>query len=221
MTSKLVRFSMAAVCAFSLSALAQTSPAAGLPGASPSGPAGTKVATIALFPAVEATNEGQRDLEALYKRLEPRQTELKSQSDELESLKKQLTTQGDKLNDESHAELVRKVDQKQKAFDRAMQDARDDVSAQQQEIMQRILQKIAPVLNKYVKENGYGLLIDNSKQWPDGPVVMTSEAFDITKPVVEAYNAQSGVPAPAAPASAKPATARPAGAAKPATPAAK
>ena len=85
--------------------------------------------------------------------------------------------------------------------------------------MQKLLQKLAPVLLKYVKDNGYGLLLDNSKQWPDGPVVMTSEAFDITKPVVDAYNAQSGVAAPAAaPATAKPAGTRPAGTtAKPAT----
>ena len=75
---------------------------------------------------------------------------------------------------------------------------------------------MAPVLLKYIKENGYGLLISNDKQWPDGPVVMTSESFDITKPVVDAYNAQSGVAAPTS--APKPAGSRPAGTAKPATP---
>ena len=217
MTSKLVHFFMAAFCAFSLTALAQTNTsAANLPAAPSSAaatmaPGGTKIATIALYEAVGATNEGQRELEALSKKLEPKQAELKAANDELDSLKKQLQTQGDKLNDESRADLVRKIDTKQKALERSTQDFREDAGAQQNEIMQKLLQKLAPVLLKYVKDNGYGLLIDNSKQWPDGPVVMTSDAFDITKPVVEAYNAQSGVPAPAAPAAAKPAATRPAG----------
>ncbi len=223
MTSKLVHFFMAAGCALSLTALAQTSSSANLPAAPSSaattaGPTGTKIATIALYEAVGATNEGQREAEAFSKRIEPKQAELKAQSDELDSLKKQLQTQGDKLNDETRADLVRKIDTKQKALERSTQDFREDAGAQQNEIMQKLLQKLAPVLLKYVKDNGYGLLLDNSKQWPDGPVVITSEAFDITKPVVDAYNAQSGVAAPAAaPAAAKPAATRPAGTAKPAT----
>lgn len=232
MTSKLVRFFVAALCALSLAALAQTTlaqtnrsnlPAAPSSASAASFPGGTKIATIALYEAVGATNEGQRDLEALSKKLEPKQAELKAQNDELDSLKKQLQTQGDKLNDDARGNLVRQIDTKQKAFDRSMQDARDDVSAQQQELMQKLLQKMAPVLMKYIKDNGYGLLIDNSKQWPDGPVIMTTDAFDITKPVVEAYNAQSNVPAPAAaPASPKPASTHPSsGAAKPSTPPAK
>ena len=217
MTSKLVHFFMAAFCAFSLTALDQTNtsaanlPAAPSSAAATTAPGGTKIATIALYEAVGATNEGQRELEALSKKLEPKQAELKAANDELDSLKKQLQTQGDKLNDDARGNLVRQIDTKQKAFDRSAQDFREDAGAQQQEIAQKLLQKMAPVLLKYIKDNGYGLLIDNSKQWPDGPVVMTSDAFDITKPVVEAYNAQSGVPAPAAPAAAKPAATRPAG----------
>lgn len=222
MTSKLVHFSMAVLCAFSLTAFAQTSlPAA--PGSAPAAPTAaptTKVGTINIQEAISATNEGQRDLEALYKKLEPKQTELKAQNDELDSLRKQLQTQGDKLNDETRGNLVRQIDTKQKAFDRSMQDAREDVQTQQQEIMQRILQKMAPVMMKYVTESGYGLLIDTSKQWPDGQAILgPGWAADITKPVVDAYNAQSGVPAPATPPSgARPAGARPTGAAKPATP---
>jgi len=57
---------------------------------------------------------------------------------------------------------------------------------------------MAPVIDKYVKANGYGLLLDSSNQWPQGPIIMTTPALDITKAVVDAYNAQSGVPPPAA-----------------------
>ena len=74
---------------------------------------------------------------------------------------------------------------------------------------------MAPVIDKYVKANGYGMLLDYSNPWPQGPVIMTSPAMDITKAVVEAYNAQSGVAPPASATAPKPsgsALAKPAGA---------
>ena len=74
--------------------------------------------TINVEQAIFATNEGQRDFEALSKKLEPKQTELKGQNDEVESLKKQLNTQGEKLNDESRATLVKQIEQKQKSLER-------------------------------------------------------------------------------------------------------
>src|SRR4029077_13546128 len=123
--------------------------------------------------------------------------ELKGSSDELDSLKKQLNTQSDKLNDEARATLVKQIEQKQKSFDRAVQDARDDAQNQQNEIAQRILQKMAPMLVKYAGDNGFGVIMDTSNPWPNGPVLWAGPSLDITKPVVDAYNAQSGVPAPA------------------------
>jgi len=225
MTSKFARLLMSTVFAASVAAMAQS---AGLP-AAPSAAAanadappaavsatGTRTGTVNVEQAIFATNEGQRDFEALSKKLEPKQTELKGQNDEVESLKKQLNTQGEKLNDESRATLVKQIEQKQKSLERSVQDARDDAQNQQNEIAQRILQKLGPMLVKYAAENGFGVIIDTSQPWPNGPVLWSGPAVDITRPIVELYNAQSGVPAPAArPAGAKPA----APGTRPATPA--
>jgi len=57
---------------------------------------------------------------------------------------------------------------------------------------------MAPMIVKYAGDNGYGIIIDTSQQWPRGPVIWYGQAVDITQPIVEAYNVQSGVPAPAA-----------------------
>lgn len=181
---------------------------------------GGKIGTINIEQAIFASNEGRRDFEQLSKKLEPKQAELKGRSDELDTLKKQLQAQSDKLNDDARNELVKQIDQKQKSFDRDVQDARDDAQSQQNEIAQKILQKMAPLLSNYAKENGYGLILDTSQPWPQGPVIMSGPPFDLTKTIVDAYNAQSGVAAPAAhPAAAHPAAAHPATtpAAKPAT----
>src|SRR5215469_2109440 len=221
MTSKYTRFLLATAFVVSVAALAQTGTAAAASGggaASPASPApavtgtGTKVGTISMEQAIFATNEGRRDFEALSKKLEPKQNELKNQNDEIDSLKKQLNTQGDKLNEDARANLVKQIESKQKALDRALQDAREDAQNQQNEIAQRILQKLGPVLIKYATDNGFGMIVDTSQPWPQSPVVWWGESVDVTKPVVDVYNSQSGVAPPPSTGAAKPAgAARPAG----------
>jgi len=232
MTSKFLRVFLAAAILFTISALAQTGSAAtpSSPVATPAasgttttpGNTGTKVGAINTEGAIFGSNEGRRDLEAVGKKFEPKNTELKNQNDELESLKKQLTTQQDKLSEDALAALKKQIESKQKLFDRAVQDAQEEFGTQQQEIANRVLQKMAPIVVKYAQDNGFGMIIDTSKPWPQSPVLMAGDGLDITKAVVDIYNAQSGVPAPPAPgAGTKPAAPRSptgAGAAKPAAP---
>ena len=223
MTSKYTRLLLAMAFVISVAALAQTGSAAAAPaGAAPAVTStGTKVGTISMEQAIFATNEGRRDFEALSKKLEPKQNELKGQNDEIDALKKQLSAQQDKLNDDARANLMKQIETKQKSLDRQLQDAREDAQNQQNEIAQRVLQKLGPVLIKYASDNGFGVIIDTSQPWPQSPVVWWGEAVDVTKPVVDVYNAQSGVaPPPASSGTApKPAPSKPAGTtAKPTTP---
>jgi outer membrane protein len=234
MTRKFTLLLLAAVFAFSVSALCQTAatdpalPAAPSATAAPDAPVaatgtGSKIGTINIEQAIFASNEGQRDFDVLSKKLEPKQTELKNQNDEVESLKKQLSTQDGKLNEDARATLVKQIEEKQKKLERSVQDARDDAQSQQNEIAQRILQKMAPIIVKYAGDKGFGLIMDTSNPWPQGPVLWAGPSVDITKAIVDSYNAQSGVAAPTRPAASRPATGaatRPApssGTAKPAT----
>jgi outer membrane protein len=233
MKSKFLRIFLAAAIFFTISALAQTGSAAtpagssAAPATSPAatgpvaGATGTRVGTINIEQAIFGTNEGRRDFEALQKKLEPKQNELKAQNDELESLQKQLQTQGDKLNEEARGTLVKQIETKKKSFDRSVQDAQEDAGNQQNEIAQRVLQKMAPMIVKFAQDNGFGMIVDTTKPWPQSPVLWYHEAVDITKAVVDGYNLQSGVPAPTTTgAGPKPGTTRPVGttAPKPAAP---
>ena len=206
MISKSARFIVATAFAVATVAMAQTPNAGGaLPSAPSAGPAatnpgGTRLGTINLEQAIFATNEGQRDFEALSKKLEPKQTELKGVNDEVDGLRKQLNTQGDKMNEQARATLVKQIETKQKSLDRQVQDAREDAQGQQNEIAQRILQKLAPMLVTYAQENGFGVILDTSNPWPNGPVVWAGPTVDVTKAIVDGYNAKSGVAAPVRPA---------------------
>ena len=115
MKSKFLSVVLAIAATFTFSAFAQTgsaatpssaaapisAPASTAPAAAPVPTGPGKVGTINIQDAIIASNEGRRDMDALQKKYEPKQAELKNQNDELESLKKQLTTQQDKLNPEA------------------------------------------------------------------------------------------------------------------------
>ena len=215
MKSKFAPFTLAVVI-LSVMALGQSSSAAPKPAAdAPSVPATAaspigKIGIINMQQAILASHEGQRDFQALSKKFEPKQAELKNMNDEVDNLKKQLNTQGDKLNDVSRANLVRSIETKQKELQRNLEDAQSDFQAQQNDILQRIGQKMMQVLDKYAKGNGYALVLDVSNQ--NSPVLWAGASTDLTKAIVDEYNTASGVPAPATPATgALPSAPRPAG----------
>ena len=180
-------------------ALAQSGSPAATPASTPAtaSSGGVKVGIIDIQQAIVGTNEGARDFEALQKKFEPRRVELQNLNTEVENLKKQLNTQGDKMNEDARANLVKSIETKQKSLHRQAEDAQNEFQQQQNEIAQRILQKMAPVIDKYAKSGNFGLLLDSSNPWPQGPLLWATPSVDITKPIVDAYNAQSGVPAPA------------------------
>lgn len=177
----------------------------------PAGPA--KIGIINIQAAITNTNEGQRDLSALQKKFEPKQTELQGQNKEVTDLQNQLKTQGDKLNPDALATLQKQIETKQKTLQRNFEDAQADYQGQQNDIVNRIGTKIMDTIDKYAKANGYTVILDVSN--PQSPVLWANTATDVTPAIVEQYNAASGVPAQAAPAAAKPAAATP----RPAAPA--
>jgi outer membrane protein len=198
MNRNFTRFIPAAALALVLSLPALAQPAA--PAAAAPAPAVTKVGIINIQAAIVNSNEGQRDFETLQKKFDPKRAELENLNKEVEELQKKFNTQGDKLNDEARGDLLKQIDARKKTLQRNYEDANTDIQAQQNEIANRIGQKLVEVLDKFAKDNSFTLILDVSGQ--ASPVLWAASSVDITKPVVDAYNTQSGVAAPARPASA-------------------
>jgi outer membrane protein len=172
----------------------------------PAGPA--KIAVIAFQVAVAQTNEGQRNFADLQKKYEPKRTQLKTLSDEIDSLTKQLQTQGATLSEAERASRAKTIDDKKKVLQRDAEDAQNDMQGEMQELYNALASKVYDVLASYAKQHGYTLVLDVAQQ--QTPVLYASESTNITKDVMDAYNVKSGVPAPP-PAAPEPATKAPAG----------
>jgi outer membrane protein len=71
-------------------------------------------------------------------------------------------------------------------------------------------------LDKYAKDNGFALVMNYNPRDPQEKILWGVPSVDVTRAIVDAYNATSGVPAPPRPATGAGAKPGAAGAAKPA-----
>jgi Skp family chaperone for outer membrane proteins len=153
-----------------------------------------KVGIVNIQQAIVTSNEGQRDFGELQKKFDPKRQELEALNKDIQDLQKKFNTQADKLNDEARSGLLKQIDDKKKQMQRSYEDANSDMQQQQNEIANRIGEKLVSVLDKYAKENGFTVILDISGQ--QSPVLWAASSVDITKPIIDRYNVESGVPAP-------------------------
>jgi outer membrane protein len=190
-----VAFVLTLASGFALNAAAQTPSAPDAPGAATAAPAGpAKIAVVAFQVAVAQTNEGQRNFSDLQRKYEPKRTQLKTLSDEIDNLTKQLQAQGDKLSEGERAARAKTIDDKKKQLDRSAEDAQNDFQNEMQELYNGLASKVYDVLATYAQQHGYTLVLDVAQQ--QNPVLYANESTNITKPIIDAYNVKSGVPAP-------------------------
>jgi len=199
---RLALFVFFLILASALTASGQTSaapkpaaPAAQKPAAAAPVP-GAKVAVIAFQAAVTQTNEFQRDAADLEKKYDPRRVQLKSLSDEIDNLTKQLQAQDAQLSDAERASRARAIDDKKKKLDRDTQDAQSDFQADMQQIINDVAGKVGALMSDYADKHGYTLVLDAGDQQA-ATVLYAVPAMDITKEIIDAYNTKSGIPAPA------------------------
>ena len=161
---------------------------------------GLGIVTISFNTAVLQTAEAQKQLGVLQTKYAPRQAKIKSLSDEVESLRKQLETTGDKLTDAERATREQTLSSKAKQLQRDEEDFRNDSQSESQQIFQTVAQKVYAFLQTYAPQHGYSVVVERGSD--AAPVVWyAANNLDITAQVAKAYDAQSGTAAgpPAAP----------------------
>lgn len=179
-----------------------------------------KVAVINIQSALVSTKDGQKAASEITARFQPKKAEFEKRQNEINQLQDQLNRGRNTLSDEARQNLVRDIDQKTKSFNRDREDAEAELNNTEQKIMGELYGRIRAVVDKYAKDNGYILVLDDSSQQM---MVYASSSIDITRDIIELYDKNSpGQPAamssgaaqPATPAAAKPAAAKPAAASK-------
>lgn len=200
MNFKLVLAAAIAAGPFTLAASAQTAaPAPQAASAAPvqPQPIPAKIALIEFEEVAAATNEGQKAVADIQKKYEPTKAKLDALKTEIDSLTKQLQNAPASMSDEEKATRARTIDTKQKQLQRDGEDAQTAYQTDVQDAINKVESKLGPVVVKYVQQNGYTMLLNNSGAPQQGGLsVLWAPGTDISQAVVDAYNAQSGVAAP-------------------------
>jgi outer membrane protein len=182
----------------------------------------SKVGIINMQGAMLATKDGEKARDSIRAKLEPRAKELEGRMAEINRLKDQLNKGANTMSAEARDKLSRDIDAMSKKYQWDSEDFQNDMTQEEQRLVNEIGQRMVAVIDEYSKANTLAVVFDVSGQ--QSPVLWAANGIDITTQIVEGYDKKYGVgggpstlPAakPAAP-GAKPA----AGVTRPATPAA-
>jgi outer membrane protein len=174
-----------------------------------------KIAVINMQEALVSTGDGKKAVADLRAKYGPRDQEFQKRSQDLQALQEQYRKTQATLSDDQKSKMERDIDSKTKALQRDTDDAKQDMDADQQRVLQELGGKIMQVITRYASDNQYALVFDISGQ-PNN-ILFASTATDITRDIIGLYDKAAPV-TPSAPPAARPTTTA---APKPSAPAAK
>ena len=159
--------------------------------------AALKVATITFNTAVLSTADAHHAFDGLKTQFAPRQAQLQTLSNEVDSLQKDLQSNGQTLSESARATRERTLNEKQRQLQRQADDLKSDSTSESQQIYSRLAQKLYAFLQTYVPKHGYTIVVERGSD--SNPIVWYADKnLDITSDVIKAYDAQAGAPAAAA-----------------------
>ena len=159
----------------------------------------TKVGVIQLQAALAATKDGQVALDEMEKKLlQPRRKEIEGKQSELKELQEKLQRGGNTMSQAAKDDLQRQIETRTTRLNRDMQDAQTELEEEQRKLVDELLAKMAPVIEKYSQENGFTLILDVSN--PNSGVFWAAASVDITQAIVELYDKTAPTAAPPKPA---------------------
>jgi outer membrane protein len=159
-----------------------------------------KLGVINMQEALLSTKDGQKAVAELKAHFAPKQQEFEKRQAELGAKQEQYRKTENTISEEAKATLARDIDAITKNLQRDTDDARQDVEAEQQKVLNELGAKMMQVLQKYSVEKGYTMVFDVSGQ-PNN-IMFASNAIDVTRDIIALYD--SAPPTTAVPA-AKPA----------------
>lgn len=146
----------------------------------------SKVGVINIQAAIASTAEGKQAAAELQSRFAPRYSELQNMKKQIDDIGSRLQTGASTLSDEEKARLQREGDQLSRSAQRKQTELQDDTQDAQQEVVNSIGRKLVDILNKYSKENGYSVILDDSSQ--QTPVLYAANQVDVTQDIIHLYD---------------------------------
>ena len=148
-----------------------------------------KVGVVNMQGVIAGTKDGQKASQELEAKFTPKKKEFDTRQSEIAQLQDQYNKGGSVMSEDKRNQLARDIDEKKKRLERDMQDANEEVQAEQQRLLTGLGERVMAVITKYAKDNGFTLILDDNN--PNTPILYASSGIDITQDIVALYDKNS------------------------------
>jgi outer membrane protein len=145
-----------------------------------------KIATINMQAALADTSDGKKAVADLRAKFGPKDQDFQKRTQELQAKQEQLRKTQNTISDEAKSKLEGDIALLTRNLQRDTDDAKADMEAEEQKMVQELGGKIIQVINKYAADNGYAMVFDTSGQ-PNN-IMFASAAVDITRDIIALYD---------------------------------
>jgi outer membrane protein len=151
-----------------------------------------KVGVIQIQSAMVSTKDGQKAVQDLNTRLQPRKAALDQKAAEIRELQNRLQRGGVAMSETAKQDLTRQIDAKTKNYNREMQDAQDEYEQENRKLLQELSGRMTSVIDQYAADHGFAVILDVSN--PNTPVMYVSNTVDVTRDIIDLYDKMITVP---------------------------
>ena len=173
-----------------------------------------KIGTISIQQAIVGTKDGQKAVQQLQTKIEPKRKDLEAKQAQIAQMEDQQRKSANTASADTLRKLVTDIEQNKKSLQRMAEDAEAESQQEQGKLLNELGGRIMQVLDKYSRDNGFTIILDVSNQ-QTSPVLWVANGVDVTADVIRLYDnsapstlapTPAAAPAkPAAPAAAPPA----------------
>jgi outer membrane protein len=167
-----------------------------------------KIGVINMQEALVNTADGKKAIADLRAKFGPRDADIQKRQQELQVKTDQYRKTQATLSDEAKAKIERDIDTMTRSLQRDTDDAKQDMDADQQRMINDLGSKIVQVITRYAADNQYTVIFDDSGQ--PSNIMFASNAIDITRDIIALYDKSAPTTPSAPPNATKPAATPPA-----------
>lgn len=176
----------AALLAGGLVAVVALFPAPASPAAPPAAET-VRIGVVDMQAVISQSAKGQRARAQLQQETETKQKDMSGREEEVRKLQADLERQKAVLSPAALREKEDAIQRKVREIRRLAEDGNRDLQKREAELVGEIQRDILQVIIDYGKEKGYSLVLERNV----GGVMYAGERADMTKEIIERYNAKS------------------------------
>lgn len=146
-----------------------------------------KVAFVDIQAVIAQSQEGQAARNKVAAEAAEKQKEISAKEAEIKQMDAELQKQSPILSDAAKKEREEEIRRRLRDLKRLTEDFNRDLAKREAELVNDLLRDVTAVIRDYGKEKGYSLIVEKGQ----GGVIYGSDPADLTKDILERYNARS------------------------------